>query len=194
LHATTPPRAAGIEDTLDDVAAYLRRQPKKMQTLVESHYAAALARVLPAEAPQKKVSSAAARAALDLLGDLAEPARFIYGPAKLEWPEGVHPQLSDRELWLLGVGRRLLLFAAGDQPRVIWRGAASGVRAEQSWQLLTSSCRLTGGQWHLTAGIHPLAIRLPTGLIANYSTYFRPLLMMVGRPNAASDEPAIAAG
>src|SRR5262249_39661971 len=51
LHAQSPPRSAGIEETLDDVAAYLRRQPKQMQALVERHYGAALATRLPPDAP-----------------------------------------------------------------------------------------------------------------------------------------------
>jgi hypothetical protein len=43
LNASVSPRAAGIEDTLDDVAAFLRRPAKKMQASIEQHYAAELA-------------------------------------------------------------------------------------------------------------------------------------------------------
>src|SRR5262249_51554525 len=71
LNAHTAPRAAGIEDTLDDVAAFLRRPPKKMQSLVERHYAAALLQRLPADVPQRRFTTAAMRAALDLLVDPA---------------------------------------------------------------------------------------------------------------------------
>lgn len=195
LHAANPPREAGIEETLDDVAAYLRRTPKQMQALVEKHYAAQLARRLPADAPLKKVPPAAARAALDLLSDPAEPGRCLYGPARLEWPEGAQAEpFHEGELWLLGFDHRLLLFVAGKQPRVVWRAAASTVRAEPARQVLVSACRLTGGQWQLAGPSHPAAIRLPAAMMASYATYFRPLLSLLGRPPAASDEPAPVAG
>ena len=195
MNARTPPRTVGIEDALDDVAAYLRRQPKKMQALVEQHYATALFERLPPDAPQRRVSAAAARAALDLLVDSAEPARFLYGPAKLDWPESARGQdIGEGSLWLLGVDRRLLLFSAGRQPRVVWRGNSSDVRAEPLRQLLTTSCRLTGGQWQLAGAVQPLAIRLPAGLVASYGIYFRPLLALLGRSAGAADEPAVAAG
>jgi hypothetical protein len=195
LHAAVPPRAAGIEETLDDVAAYLRRPPKKMQALIEKHYAARLAERLPADVPLKRFPPAASRAALDLLVDPAEPARFLYGPAKLEWPEGGRSDSPDEGgLWLLGIGQRLILFAAGDQPRAIWRGSCGDVHAEQTRQLLVTSCRLTGGQWQLSGGAPPLALRLPTGLMSSYAAYFKPLLSLLGKPAAATDEPAVAAG
>jgi hypothetical protein len=181
LNARTPPRAAGIEETLDDVAAFLRRSPKKMQSLVEKQYATALLQRLPPDAPQRRFSAAAARAALDLLADEAEPARFLYGPAKLHWPEGSRPDANEADsLWLLGVGQRLILFAAGEEPRVVWRGSPGHVHAEATRQLLATGCRLTGGQWQVAAGVQPLAIRLNGGLVTNYGQYFRPLLSMLG--------------
>src|SRR5262245_19451105 len=168
LNASTAPRARGIEDTLDDVAAYLRRAPKKMQALLERHYALALGDRLPVDAPLRRCPAAAARAALDLLVDSAEPARFIYGPARVEWPEGIQPDAIIADpLWLLGVDRRLVLFSAGDQPRVVWRGRPGDVSAEPVRQLLATSCRLTGGQWQLHGSVQPLAIRVPAGGVAS---------------------------
>jgi len=147
---------------------------------------------LPADVPQRRIAPTAMRAALDLLVDTAEPARFLYGPAKLEWPDGSGPDAIKQEsLWLLGVDRRLLLFSAGEQPRVVWRGSPRDVYAEPVRQLLATNCRLTGGQWQL-GGTEPLAIRLPAGLVASYAAYFRPLLVMLGRPAGAADEPAVA--
>ena len=102
--------------------------------------------------------------------------------------------VGDGSLWLLGVDRRLVLFSIGDQPRVVWRGTPSDVHAEPVRQLLATSCRLTGGHWQLAASMQPLAIRLPAGLVASYSTYFRPLLVFLGRSAGAADEPAVAAG
>ena len=180
LHARTAPHDARIEETLDDVAAYLRRSPKRMQALVEKHYAAALAERLAADAPLKRVPTAVARAALDLLSIDAEQARFLYGPAKLDWAESTAPaELSGAELWLLGAGKQLTLFAAGDQPRVVWQAAPGEVHAEHCRQMLVSSCRLTGGQWLLNGQTPPLAIRLPTSLVSTYTGYFKPLLAML---------------
>ncbi len=177
LHAAAPPRAAGIEETLADVAAYLRRPPKKLHALLEKHYAAQLAVRLGAEPAARKLPAAVARAVLDLLVDPAERARFLFGPAKLEWPEG--GRLEDAapgELWLLGAGERLILFTAGEQPQVVWRGTPTDTHAEQTRQLLATGCRLTGGQWQMNGSLQPLAIRLPTGLMQSYAAQFRPLL------------------
>jgi hypothetical protein len=196
LHARTPPRSAGMEETLQDVAAYLRRTPKQMQTLVETHYAAALAERLPPDAPQKRPGAAAARAALDLLVDPSEPGRFLYGPAQLEWPEGSRGgQVSEGSLWLLGMGRRLLLFSAGAQPKIVWRAVASEVHAEQTRQLLSTSCRLTGGRWELPAASEqPLAIWLSASFVAGYGAHFQPLLSFLRNPSGTADSPAVAAG
>ncbi|MBW8884729.1 MAG: hypothetical protein JF612_08130, partial [Planctomycetia bacterium] len=180
LNARTPPRAAGVEVTLDDVAAYLRRPPRKMQAMVEKHYATALFERLPADTPQRRVPAAAARAALDLLVD--SQARFLYGPARLEWPEERRPEaINDQALWLLGVDRRMLLFSASDQPRVLWIGTATDVHVQPMRQLLATGCRLSGGQWQVSLASRPLAIRLSAGLVASYAAYFEPLLSMLGQ-------------
>lgn len=184
LHARTAPREAGIEESLDDVAAYLRRQPQKMRERVERQCAAALAARLPAEATPKKVPREVARAALDLLADPTEKARFLYGGATIEWPEGGKPdEFEDGAFWLLGAEDRLILFAAGSRPRVVWRAAAGEVHAQSSRQLLASGCRITGGQWLLPGGADkPLAIRLSAGIMGSYGHHFRPLLDLIGRP------------
>jgi hypothetical protein len=181
LQAAAPPRGAGIEETLEDVAAYLRRPPAKMQALLEKHYAARLSRLLPGDAAAKRASPEVARAALDLLADPAEPARFLFGPAKVEWAEGVRHEPFAGELWLLGVGQRLLLYAAGDHPQVVWRGIPGDVHAEPCRKLLVSSCRLTGGQWEGNGSTAPLAFRLPQGLMSSYSVQFRPLLDLLAK-------------
>jgi hypothetical protein len=192
--ARLPPRTAGIQDTLEDVAAYLRRQPKKIHALLEKHYNAVLAERLPESAPQKRFPIEAARAALDLLADPAEQARFLYGPVRVEWPDGVRDEApADGSLWLLGVDRRLLLFAAGPQPRVVWRGGPADVRAEPTRQFLMASCGLTGGQWHLPGVARPLGLRITANFVVNYGAYFGPLFALLGRP-AAPDTPAIATG
>jgi hypothetical protein len=181
LHSRLPPRVGAIEATLVDVAAYLRRPAKKMQNLIERHYAAVLAKRLPAESFPRRVSAAAARAALDLLGEPSQQGVFLYGPAQLEWPDDERTTAVRFEsLWLLGIDRRLVLYSAADQPRVIWSAKAGEAHAEPMRQLLATSCRLTGGQWQIPAP-HPLAIRLSAGFAGSYSSYFGPLLSMLGQ-------------
>jgi hypothetical protein len=179
LHARLPPRAFAIEATLVDVAAYLRRPAKKMQGLIERHYAAALANRLPAESFPRRVPAAAARAALDLLGEPQQGA-FLYGPAQLERADDERATARFESLWLLGLDRRLVLYSAADQPRVIWSAKAAEVHAEPIRQLLATSCRITGGTWQIQSP-HPLAIRLSAGFAGSYSAYFGPLLTMLGQ-------------
>jgi len=190
LHARVTPRDAQTEEALGDVAAYLRREPKAMQAMLEKQYAANLAERMVGDAPSRKFSGPVARAALDLL-EPGEQARFLYGGIALDWPDGVKPAEFPAGLWLLGVGQRLVLFTAGDQPKVVWRGNTS-VHAEPTRHLLLTSCRLTGGTW-LTDGQSPLAMRIPTGLVSTYTAFFRPLLAMVASPASPSPSPAEAA-
>lgn len=177
LHARTAPRDELTELTLLDVAVYLRRERKLMQGLLDKQYASLLAERMAADAPVRKVPGQVARAALDLL-EAGELARFLYGNVSLDRspsaPANGDPQ--DLGLWLLGAGQRLVLFAPGPQPRVLWRGDLS-VRAEQGRNLLVSHCRLNGGVWISQAQAG--SIRIPAGLMASYAAYFRPLLAMV---------------
>jgi hypothetical protein len=187
LNARTAPRAASVDDTLEDVATYLRRSPKQIRTMLERHYAANLTARLPAELQPRRLPAAAARAALDLLVDATEPVRFLYGPVKLQWPEGMHAEIvMDGSAWLLGVDQRLLVFTAGSQPRVIWRGSPRDVDIEVSRQLLGASCRLTGGQWQVPGHVQPLAIRIGASIVGSYGANFRPLLAMIEQREPAA--------
>jgi hypothetical protein len=177
LHARTPPRDAATDDTLCDVAAYLRREGKSMRGLLDKHFTAQLAARLAADAPVRKVSGTVARAALDLL-EPGEAACWLYGGVALEWPESAESPTAASELWLLGAGSRLVLFSAGNLPQVLWRGDKT-TSAEQVRNMLLTSCRLVGGEW-LAAGPQPLALRIPTGMMHTFASYFRPLLTLVG--------------
>ena len=141
----------------------------------------------------RNLSPAATRAALDLLADESDPARFLFGPARLDWADGVRGELrEDGNYWLIGVGQRALLFTA-DKPGVVWQGSPASVHIEQQRQLLATCCRVTGGDWRLPGRVQPLAIRLPVGLMANYSAHFRPLFAWLGQP-LGTEGPAAAAG
>jgi len=190
LHARVTPRDAATETALLDVAAYLRREPKSMQALLEKQYAGMFSQRLASDAPARKFPGVAARAALDLL-EPGELARFLYGGVGLDWPDGAPPAEYSDGLWLLGVGQRLVLFAAGEQPKVVWKGDAT-VHAEQTRQLLLTGCRLTGGKW-LVEGASPLALRIATPLVGSYANYFRPLLATLQKSPAVNLSAAQAA-
>ena len=185
LHARTSPRDELTEETLLDVAVYLRRERKAMRTLLDKEYASLLADRLAADAPMRKVPGQVARAALDLL-EPGEQARFIFGNVSLERAKAPAIEGADG-LWLLGAGQRLVLFAAGPQPKVLWRGTPK-VKAEQGRNLLVSHCRLTGGHWASEAHVSP--IRVPAGLMTSYASYFRPLLSMLNQSAAGGLSPA----
>jgi hypothetical protein len=187
LHARVSPRDAQTEETLADVAAYLRREPKEMQSLLQREYAALLAQRLAADAPVRKFPGAVARAALDLL-EPGEEARFLYGGVNLDWPEGARPVDYPGGLWLLGVGERLVLFTPAPQPKVLWRGDTRA-QAQTSRQLWSANCRLMGGQW-LTDGTAPPAIRLSAGFLNSSASYFRPLLSMLPASSVSAAEAA----
>ena len=180
LQARLPPRDPQGEEALVDVAGYLRREPKFMRGLIEKQYVAELADRFAADAPGRKASAEVARAVLDLL-EGGEQARFLYGSVTLEWPAD-EPRVReiDQPLWLLGAGSRLVLFSTSGQSRVLWRGDET-VQIEQSRNLLSSTCRLLGGQW-LVEPPAPVAIRIPAGLITSYTAYFRPLEEMLSHP------------
>lgn len=185
LNARTTPRAAAVDETLEDVAAYLRRPAKQMRSLLEKHYAAELKRRMPPAWQTPRLPIPAVRAALDLTADPAEPPRFLFGPAKLEWPDGQRDTTEGSgPLWLLGFEGRLLLYTATNQPRVVWSAKTSEIRAEAQRQLLGASCRLTGGQWQLPGTVKPTAIRI-TAPLASYSSYFRPLLAAADQAGGA---------
>lgn len=188
LHARTTPRDELTEESLLDVAVYLRRERKLMQGLLDKQYLALLSERMAPDAPVRKVPGQVARAALDLL-EPGEQARFLYGNIGLDRSHSSQAS-ADTGLWLLGAGQRLVLFAPGPQPRVLWRGDPA-VRAEQGRNLLVSHCRLQGGQW-LAAG-QVEAIRIPAGLMHSYAAYFRPLLAMLEHPATSSAQAAEAA-
>jgi hypothetical protein len=187
LHARVSPRDAQTEETLADVAAYLRREPQEMQSLLEREYASLLAERLAADAPARKFPGPVARAALDLL-EPGEEARFLYGGVSLDWPEGARPVDFPGGLWLLGVGQRLVLFTPSPQPKVVWRGD-SGAHAHTSRHLWSTNCRLTGGQW-LSDGQAPPALRLSAGFLNSSASYFRPLLAMLPSSSLAAEAAA----
>ena len=126
------------------MAEYLRHDPKVVQRLLEKEYATHLAERISPESPVRKAPLAVARAILDLL-EPGEQARFFYSGITLEWPVGTEgPSPRGSELWLLGAGERLILFAVeDDEPILFWRGEGP-VELSQEKGILSSTARLRG--------------------------------------------------
>lgn len=188
LHVHVRPRAANLEEALVEVAQYLRKAPKVMHSMLDTHYAAELARRLSPDSPTRKAPREVARAVLDLL-ETGEQANFLYGGIKLVWPEGVVPPTSSQGAhWLLGASTRLVLFAVeDDEPKVLWTGEGR-VHLDAERGLLSSYCRLTGGKWVLDDGLVYPIIRIPGALVTPFNGYFRPLQLFVERTQPTASE------
>ena len=185
LHVRVRPRDAHIEETLADVAAYLRQEPKVMQQLLERHFAEHLAERLSPTAPVRKFPTAVVRAALDLL-EFGEVAQCLYGGISLQWPEGTRtPRYDQGSLWLLGVGKRLVLFSLSGGPKLLWRGEGD-MTIEMERGYLASSCRITGGKWLADGDVPPPTLRVAGGMLATVANHFRPLVAIAGEKNAAA--------
>lgn len=183
LQATIAPHDAALEQTLLDAAAYLRREPKQMHALLEKQYAAELARRLHPDAPLRKAPAGVARAALDLLA--GESAALLYGGVVLEL--GDHPSPEEREAareahWLVATSDTLLVFSAGERPRLWWRGKRGSVTVEQQRTMLASACKLAGGEWAPNPSLGGAVWKIATPLMHSWGVYFRPLQQWIELP------------
>ncbi len=182
LEARVPPHDGQRDETLYATAAYLRKDAKLLDTWLTKHRQAYFTDRLHPEAPLRRAPPPVMQAVLDLLaGDASR--FFLFNPVSLEWPEGKPPlEVKQSDLWLLGTADRLLLFATGAQPQLLWRGD-SQVQIEAVKTYLSTTCRLTGGEWLLRDVPPPTALRLPLPLMTTYNNYLRPLLGML-RPGS----------
>jgi hypothetical protein len=185
LHVRVRPREARVEETLIDIAVYLRQEPEVMRRMLDKHFAEHLAERFAPDAPSVKTPTSVARAALDLL-EFGEVARCLYGGISVSWPEGTRaPRYSKGSLWLLGVGKRLVLFSVDGLPKLLWRGEGN-TTAELERGYLASSCRITGGAWLADADIPPPELRVSGGVLASVANQFRPLLAIAGSATTAT--------
>ena len=112
------------------------------------------------------------RAILDLL-EPGELARFLYTGITLEWPAGTNGTgHRGSDLWLLGAGQRLILFALeDDEPLLVWRGEGK-IELSQEKGVLSSTARLRGGLWlQDSSGIFPV-IRITGPMVKSIGNYF----------------------
>jgi hypothetical protein len=180
LEARVPPHDPNRDEALFAVAAYLRKDAKVLDALLTKHRQAYFTDRLHPESQTRRAPPDVTRAVLDLLtGDTAR--FFLYHPVQLEWPEGKPPlAIKQDDLWLLGTADRLLLFIAGVQPQVLWRGDPQ-VQATAIQKNLWTACQLSGGEWLVPDVPRPMSIRLPLPLMSTYNNYLKPLVGMLRR-------------
>lgn len=184
LHVRVRPRDARLEPALLEVAAYLRQEPKVMRQLLDKHFAAVLAERLPADAAARNVPTNAARAVLDLL-EYGEMARCLYGGISLDWPSGAPAARHDKSsLWLVGIGRRLVLFSVAGEPKLLWRGEGD-VSIEVERGYLSTTCRISGGKWLADEEQRPPVLRISTSVLKSVTQPFKPLIEIAESTSAA---------
>ena len=175
LQVRISPHDARLDELITDVAEYLRHDPKVVRRLLENEYAAHLAERIAPESPTRKAPLDVTHAILDLL-EPGEQARFLYAGITLEWPAGTNgARQRHGDLWLLGVGNRLILFALEDaEPLLFWQGEGS-VEVSQEKGLLSNTARLRGGKWLQNFGDAKPVIRITAPMIKSIGNYFGPL-------------------
>lgn len=185
LQVRVSPRDSRLDELIADVAEYLRQDPKTVQRLLEREYATHLADRISNESPTRKAPLPVARAILDLL-EPGEQARFLYTGITLEWPAGATASATRGDLWLLGVGPRLTLFAVeNEEPRLLWQGNGSA-QFSQEKSLLSSTARLRGGTWLPESQGPQPTLRISGPLVKSIGNYFAPLQKMVDEAQAAA--------
>lgn len=191
LHVQRAPREVSLSQAVTDVAVYLGKTPRDMQQILDEELARVWQLRRGGDMPLAKVPTNASMAILDLL-EKGDSIRFVYGGVTIDPPE-VDARRVKENLWLVGVGERLVVIAIADRPRLVWH-ATIPVTAEVKQGILSSSCRLTGGVWAtgedaaaLAAGVAPAslakasgskaaAICVSTSAIGSLANYLGPLL------------------
>ena len=174
LHASCSPRGRELEDAVMEVAAYLRADAKDMRRRLNDRYLKRLKeRFSPGTTPPS-VSPVLARTVLDLL-EPQEQVRFLYSRIKADGTAENEP--SKKPLWLLGAGKRAILFAEGEDPELVWQGNRDfQLKAEKGY--LSSSYVISGGTWIDRERFGP-TFRVPAALATSFKNYFRPLELML---------------
>jgi hypothetical protein len=158
-----------------------------MRQSLERHFAEYLAEHMASDAPPAKVPTSVARAALDLL-EHGETAQCLYGGISLSWPDGIRaPRYRKDSLWLIGVGRRLVLFSVDGPPKLLWHSEGdASIELDRGY--LASSCRISGGKWLADGEVPPPTLRIGGGMLSAVANHFRPLAAIAAQSaTGASD-------
>ncbi|MGE0084195.1 MAG: hypothetical protein AB7S75_07205 [Desulfococcaceae bacterium] len=182
------PYAVRGENMIEEAGHYFRLPDlKSMKKEMDKMSADFLAEKLMPESPEKKPSP---RMALGLLSclDAEEIPCFLYKNIRIIFsgPREIQPMLKNRELWMMGTSRRLILSAipekdeAGAETLLLWEAYREGdfrVQAERMENRVSDDCRVSGGKW-LCGETDPLSsphIILSGSAMSRYKNYFSPL-------------------
>lgn len=175
LAVKVAPRYPVADEIVVATAVRLRCDASDTKKRLDKQYVDELARLLPEEAPIRRIPADVARAALDLVQQ-EKHLRFVYGdvlPVDLEHDS--LPELNRDKTWLMGIGDRLVAFAMGDTPELIWEGD-SKVDLEYIKGRIRSDCRLTGGHWFSPELDTTPTLFLRGTVLGSSHKYFAPLI------------------
>jgi len=174
LAVRVAPRYSVADEIVVSTAVRLRSDAGRTKALLDREYVEEVARLLPQDAPIRRLPAEVARAVLDLV-QADEPLHFVYGeilPADSE--QGGQTEADRAKTWLVGVGERLVAFAIAETPRLVWEGDRR-VRLDTTKGYLRGGCRLVGGRW-LSEEVLSIPVLLLKGTILSSSKrYFAAL-------------------
>lgn len=190
MHARTAPRSLAIEQSIADIASYLRLTPATIQAAIDRHLIDQFTLSTGDLAGVRKPPVAVARAVLDLLS-VGEPITLLFGNVTLEVSPTSNSSLSNKpiastgEFWLAGNQSELWLIDVAGESRIVWKSDAS-TQISTRRNYLSSLCTLTGGVWldGDRFAPRPWLITLAAGMLSSYQAYFKPLLERPSAPRA----------
>jgi hypothetical protein len=192
LAVRVSPHDEAMEEIVVNLAGALRRSETATRKKIADQIVEMVRDRLPATAPMRKLPVDVARSILDLQAQ-NEPAQFVYDRVSVEGApaEKIAPW-GLKEIWLAGIGDRLLAFTPGSSPRLVWR--ATKCSGERIKGIVASDLRLVGGDYlhpDLAAAVaagQTLTLRVSGAMMMRYEQYFSGLLERV-QMNSVTPSP-----
>lgn len=193
LAVRVAPHDPAMEEIVVNLAAALRRSESATRQKIASQLIELVRDRLPPTAPIRKLPLEVARSVLDLQAQ-GETVHFVYDRIAVEGaPAEKIAAWGLKDVWLAGVGDRLVAFTPGATPRLIWR--ATTCAGERIKGMMASELRLAGGEFlhpDLTDGVRAGAtysLRVAGAMMSRFEQYFGPLLSRVTLAAAAPNLP-----
>ncbi len=183
LAVRVSPHDEAMEEIVVSLAGALRRSEIATRKKIADQIVEMVRDRLPATAPMRKLPVEVARSILDLQAG-GEPARFVYDRVVVEGISAEKVvQWGLKEIWLAGIGERLIAFTPGSSPRLVWR--ATKCSGERIKGMVASELRLKGGEYlhpdlvEVVAGGQAISLRVSGAMMMRYEQYYGGLLERV---------------
>lgn len=180
LTVRVTPHDEAMEEIVVNLAGAVRRSEAATRQKIASQLVELVRDRLPESAPIRKLPVNVARSMLDLQS-AGENARFIYDRVLVEGIASEKTALWGlKEIWLAGIGDRLVAFTPGASPRLVWR--ATHCEGERIKGLVASDLRLLGGEFmhpdlaESVANGQKLTLRISGAMMMRYEQYFGAIL------------------